>query len=95
MFDPHATACVAPLDPPSLIEPPSLAAIARALSDPEAVLVTAAAEFEVEGPAPDIVVGVWCLGGGVEERKERGLRFVGAFFGCVVGERGEGEERRG
>ena len=52
VFDPQFHACVASLVAPSLIEPPSLFASARALSDPEAVLVTAAAE---EGPAPDIV----------------------------------------
>lgn len=57
VLDPHLTACAAPLDALSLIEPPSLFAKARAFSDPEAVLVTAGAE--VEGPAPDIVVVVF------------------------------------
>lgn len=66
VVDPHLTACAAPLDALPLIEPPSLAAMARALSEPEAVLVTAAGA-EVEGPAPGIVVQVfWKVWGSVK-----------------------------
>lgn len=65
VLDPHLIACFAPVDAPSLSEPPNLVAIARALSEPEAVLVTAgAAAGEVEGPAPDIFGGVFGGGGG-------------------------------
>ena len=65
VLDPHFTACEAPLDALSLIEPLTLAASARPLSEPEAVLVTAAAA-EVEEPAPDIVIG-----GRLVERREK------------------------
>ena len=72
VFDPHLTACAAPLEAPPLIEPPTLAATAHARSEPEAVLVTAAA---VEGPAPDIfLVSGWGRGRGGEEARKRSER---------------------
>ena len=70
VFDPHAIACFAPVVAPSLSEPPNLVAIARALSEPEAVLVTAGAA-EVEGPAPDILVVFLVVVGEGSKRERR------------------------